>query len=77
MDKEMMKDLLNAIADGMENWSDGTNDPGDMVILYEAAKAIEEAADDKIDEVLAENEWLPEGLSYGAMILRAVILRLA
>lgn len=77
MDKEMMKELLEAIAQGMENWSDGTNDPGDMVILYEAAKRIEELADPKIDEVLADNDWLPDALGYGAMILRAVILRLA
>ena len=77
MDKEMMKELLEAIAQGMENWSDGTNDPGDMVILYEAAKKVEELADPKIDELLADNDWLPEALGYGAMILRVVIGRLS
>jgi hypothetical protein len=77
MDKELMKELLEAIANGMENWSDGTNDPGDMEILRVAATKIEEAADDKIDEILAENDWLPDALGYGAMILRVVIGRLA
>ncbi len=77
MDKELLKRLLEAVAAGMENWSDGTNDPGDMVALYEAAKAIEEAVDPKIDAILAENEWLPDALGYGALLLRAAISRLS
>ena len=77
MDKDVIKRLLEAIADGMENWADGTNDPGDMVVLREAAAVIEEMADDKIDAVLAENEWLPDALGYAAMILRVVIGRMS
>ena len=77
MGKDALKRMLEAIADGMENWSDGTNDPGDIVALREAADLIEELSDDKIDEVLAANDWLPDALGYGAIILRVVIGTLA
>jgi len=59
----------------LEKWSDGSADPGDFAVVYEAAQAVEEAIDAEVDAKLQQYEWLPSVLAMIASIIRGVSVR--
>jgi hypothetical protein len=71
----MLKRFIEALAVTLEKWSDGSADPGDFAVVYEAAAAVEEAIDAEVDEALQKYDWLPGVLAMVAAILRGVSAR--
>lgn len=71
----MLERFLEALADTLEKWSDGSADPGDFRVVYEAAEAVEEAIDAEVDEALQKYSWLPGVLAMLAAIIRGISAR--
>lgn len=71
----MLQRFLEAVAVTLEKWSDGSADPGDFAVVYEAAQAVEEAIDAEVDEKLQQYEWLPSVLAMVASIIRGISAR--
>jgi hypothetical protein len=71
----MLARFLEAVALTLEKWSDGSADPGDFAVVYEAAQAVEEAIDAEVDAKLQQYEWLPGVLAMLAAIIRGVSAR--
>jgi hypothetical protein len=67
--------FIEALAVTLEKWSDGSADPGDFQVVYEAAQAVEEAIDAEVDEKLQQYSWLPGVLAMLASILRGLSAR--
>ena len=69
----MLKSALLAIADLLDAWSDGSNDPGDLKVASDAlADLLDAEFDDELDELLSKSyvEW---ALPIVASLIRKIV----
>ena len=66
----MVKWFFGVLADLFENWSDGSNDPGDLEkVAVSVAELVDGEFDDELDELLSK-PFVPSALGFLASVLR-------
>jgi hypothetical protein len=72
----MFGQFLEALASSLEKWGvDGSADPGDFVVVQEAADLAEERVNEEINEAFIKYPWLPSVFVTAAGIIRGLASR--